>query len=213
MPLYIVPDTEGVVNVEDSFMFVTVIVIDEALDTLLYRSIAVTEILNTLFAPESKGASKSGEIENRIPAVFESTATIENLKLSTPPEIEIVADSETVIKAALDVVAIFSATEKDAEFEKVGAIKSILKRTMTIPDPPAPPFALAVLPTDTDPPPPPPPVLDVPALPPAPVVESDLAWQVPAAPPPPAPPCAGDEAHVPPPLADPVCVPAPPPPE
>jgi hypothetical protein len=49
---------------------------------------------------------------------------IVNNAASTPDEIVTVADSETLIVAAADEVAMFSAAEKDVEDVKVGAVKS-----------------------------------------------------------------------------------------
>jgi hypothetical protein len=74
--------------------------------------------------PLSEGASKLGELLNLIKAVTESEAMILNKDASTPDEIVTVADSETLIVAALDVIAIFSATENEEDEVKVGAVTS-----------------------------------------------------------------------------------------
>ena len=47
-----------------------------------------------------------------------------NNAASTPDEMVTVADSEILIVAALDVVAMFSAAEKEDEEVKVGAVTS-----------------------------------------------------------------------------------------
>ena len=57
-------------------------------------------------------------------AVTESEFEIVNNEASAPDEIVTVADSDTVITAALVEVAIFSATEKDEDDVKVGAVVS-----------------------------------------------------------------------------------------
>jgi hypothetical protein len=56
--------------------------------------------------------------------VTESDVIILNLEESTPPEIVKVADSETLIIAAFEEVAMFSAAEKVADDVKDGAVVS-----------------------------------------------------------------------------------------
>jgi hypothetical protein len=74
--------------------------------------------------PLSEGASKLGELLNLIKTVTESETMMLNKDASTPDEIVTVADSETLIVAALAEVAMFSATEKDEDEVKVGAVVS-----------------------------------------------------------------------------------------
>ena len=74
--------------------------------------------------PTSAGASKLGDALNLINAVTESEVMILNKAASEPAEIVTVADSETRIVAALEEVAMFSATEKDEDEVKVGAVVS-----------------------------------------------------------------------------------------
>jgi hypothetical protein len=73
------------------------------------------------------GASKFGETLNLIIAVFVSDLVILKRAASAPDEIVTVADSETWIVAAVAEVAMFSATEKEAEEVKVGAVTSLLE--------------------------------------------------------------------------------------
>ena len=61
-----------------------------------------------------------------------------NKAASTPDEIVTVADSETLIVAALAEVAMFSAAEKEVDDVKVGEVTSKAYTATTIPDPPAP---------------------------------------------------------------------------
>ncbi len=72
----------------------------------------------------SAGASKSGEALNLMIAV--SVSDLEMLKraVSAPDEIVTVADSETLIVAAVAEVAMFSATENEDEDVKVGGVVS-----------------------------------------------------------------------------------------
>ena len=77
--------------------------------------------------PTSAGASKSGDVLNLIKTVTESEVMMLNKAASAPDEIVTVADSETLIVAALADVAIFSATEKDEEEVKVGAVVSFTR--------------------------------------------------------------------------------------
>jgi hypothetical protein len=74
--------------------------------------------------PLSEGTSKLGEFLNLIKAVTVSEVTMLKRPASTPDEIVTVADSETLIVAALAEVAMFSATEKDEDEVKVGAVTS-----------------------------------------------------------------------------------------
>ena len=74
--------------------------------------------------PTSAGASKSGETLNLIIAVFVSDRAILNLAASAPEDIVTVADSETLIVAAVAEVAMFSAAEKVEDEVKVGAVVS-----------------------------------------------------------------------------------------
>jgi hypothetical protein len=77
-----------------------------------------------LFPPLSDGTSKLGEALNLIKAVTVSEVTILKRPASTPDEIVTVADSETLIVAALAEVAMFSAAEKEVDEVKVGAVTS-----------------------------------------------------------------------------------------
>ena len=77
-----------------------------------------------MLTPTSAGASKLGEVLNLINAVTESEVMMLNKAASEPAEIVTVADSETLIVAALAEVAMFSAAEKDVDEVKVGAVKS-----------------------------------------------------------------------------------------
>ena len=61
---------------------------------------------------------------NLISAVVESDVTILKSAASAPDEIVTVADSDTLIVAALAEVAMFSATEKDDDEVKVGEVTS-----------------------------------------------------------------------------------------
>jgi hypothetical protein len=72
----------------------------------------------------SDGASKLGDALNLINAVIESEVIMLNKAESAPAELVTVADSETLIVAALAEVAMFSAAEKVADEVKVGAVKS-----------------------------------------------------------------------------------------
>ena len=65
-----------------------------------------------------------GETLNLIKAVTESDAMMLKRAASTPDEIVTVADSETLIVAALAEVAMFSATENEEDEVKVGAVTS-----------------------------------------------------------------------------------------
>ena len=77
-----------------------------------------------MLTPTSAGASKLGEVLNLINAVTESEVMMLNKAASEPAEIVTVADSETLIVAALAEVAMFSAAEKDEDEVKVGAVVS-----------------------------------------------------------------------------------------
>ena len=77
-----------------------------------------------MLAPLSEGASKLGETLNLIKAVTESDVMMLNKAASTPDEMVTVADSETFIVAAFAEIAMFSATEKEDEEVKVGAVVS-----------------------------------------------------------------------------------------
>ena len=77
-----------------------------------------------MLAPTSVGASKLGEVLNLINAVTESEVMILNKDASDPAEIVTVADSETLIVAALEEVAMFSAAENVKDEVKVGAVVS-----------------------------------------------------------------------------------------
>jgi hypothetical protein len=70
------------------------------------------------------GDSKLGDDLNLINAVTESEVTMLNKSASEPEEIVTVADSETLMVAALAEVAMFSAAEKDKDEVKVGAVVS-----------------------------------------------------------------------------------------
>jgi hypothetical protein len=74
--------------------------------------------------PLSEGASKLGEALNLIKAVTVSEVVMLNKDASTPDEIVTVADSETLIVAALAEVAMFSAAENVEVEVKVGAVVS-----------------------------------------------------------------------------------------
>jgi hypothetical protein len=74
--------------------------------------------------PTSVGASKLGDVLNLINTVTESEVMRLNKEASAPAEIVTVADSETRIVAAFADVAMFSATEKEDEEVKVGAVVS-----------------------------------------------------------------------------------------
>ena len=74
--------------------------------------------------PTSAGASKSGDVLNLIKTVIESEVMMLNKAASEPAEIVTVADSETLIVAALAEVAMFSAAENEVEEVKVGGVVS-----------------------------------------------------------------------------------------
>jgi hypothetical protein len=74
--------------------------------------------------PLSEGDSKSGDTLNLIKAVTESEETMLNKLASAPEEIVTVADSDTLIVAAFDEVAMFSAAAKELDDVKVGAVMS-----------------------------------------------------------------------------------------
>ena len=80
-----------------------------------------------MLPPLSDGTSKLGEVLNLIKAVTVSEVTMLKRPASAPDEIVTVADSETLIVAALAEVAMFSATEKDEDEVKVGAVVSFTK--------------------------------------------------------------------------------------
>ena len=65
-----------------------------------------------------------GDALNLIKAVTVSEVTILKRPASTPDEIVTVADSETLIVAALAEVAMFSAAENEVDEVKVGAATS-----------------------------------------------------------------------------------------
>ena len=77
-----------------------------------------------MFPPLSEGDSKLGDALNLINTVIESEVIMLNKAASTPDEIVTVADSETLMVAALAEVAMFSAAEKDEDEVKVGAVVS-----------------------------------------------------------------------------------------
>jgi hypothetical protein len=77
-----------------------------------------------LLPPLSEGDSKLGDALNLIKAVTVSEVTMLKRPASTPDEIVTVADSETLIVAALAEVAMFSAAEKEVDEVKVGAVTS-----------------------------------------------------------------------------------------
>ena len=77
-----------------------------------------------MLAPTSLGASKLGDALNLINAVTESEVMMLNKAASEPAEIVTVADSETLIVAALEEVAMFSAAENVEEDVKVGGVVS-----------------------------------------------------------------------------------------
>jgi hypothetical protein len=77
-----------------------------------------------LFPPLSDGDSKLGDALNLIKAVTVSEVMMLNKAASAPDEIVTVADSETLIVAALAEVAMFSAAEKEVDEVKVGAVTS-----------------------------------------------------------------------------------------
>jgi hypothetical protein len=77
-----------------------------------------------LLPPLSEGTSKLGDALNLIKAVTVSEVTMLKSAASTPDEIVTVADSETLIVAALAEVAMFSAAEKEVEDVKVGGVVS-----------------------------------------------------------------------------------------
>ena len=77
-----------------------------------------------MLTPTSAGASKLGEVLNLINAVTESEAMMLNKAASDPAEIVIVADSEILIVAALEEVAMFSSAENVEEDVKVGGVVS-----------------------------------------------------------------------------------------
>ena len=77
-----------------------------------------------MFVSPSDGASKLGEALNLTNAVTESEATRLNKAASAPAELVTVADSETLIVAALTEVAMFSAAENEEDEVKVGAVTS-----------------------------------------------------------------------------------------
>jgi hypothetical protein len=74
--------------------------------------------------PLSEGASKLGEVLNLIKTVTVSEVTMLNKDASTPDEIVTVADSETLIVAALSEAAMFSAAEKEVDEVNEGEVKS-----------------------------------------------------------------------------------------
>jgi hypothetical protein len=74
--------------------------------------------------PLSEGASKLGEVLNLIKTVTVSEVIMLNKDASTPDEIVTVADSETLIVAALAEVAMFSAAEKEVDEVNEGEVKS-----------------------------------------------------------------------------------------
>ena len=77
-----------------------------------------------MLPPLSEGDSKLGEVLNLIKTVTESEVIRLKSEASTPDEIVTVADSETLIVAALAEVAMFSAAEKEEDEVKVGAVVS-----------------------------------------------------------------------------------------
>jgi effector-binding domain-containing protein len=77
-----------------------------------------------LLPPLSEGDSKLGDALNLIKAVTVSEVTMLKRPASTPDEIVTVADSETLIVAALAEVAMFSAAENEEDEVKVGAVVS-----------------------------------------------------------------------------------------
>jgi hypothetical protein len=77
-----------------------------------------------LLPPLSEGASKLGEALNLIKTVTVSEVIMLNKDASTPDEIVTVADSETLIVAALAEVAMFSAAENEEDEVNEGAVKS-----------------------------------------------------------------------------------------
>ena len=70
------------------------------------------------------GASKLGDALNVIVAVLVSDLAMLKRVRSAPEEIVTVADSETLIVAAVADVVMFSAAENEAEEVKVGAVVS-----------------------------------------------------------------------------------------
>ena len=78
-----------------------------------------------MLPPLSEGTSKLGEVLNLIKAVTLSEVIMLKSAASTPDEIVTVAESETVIVAALAEVAMFSADEKEVDEVKVGAAGGI----------------------------------------------------------------------------------------
>ena len=80
-----------------------------------------------MFPPLSDGDSKLGDALNLIKAVTVSEVMMLNKAASTPDEIVTVADSETLIVAALAEVAMFSAAEKEVDEVKVGGVVSLLE--------------------------------------------------------------------------------------
>jgi hypothetical protein len=72
--------------------------------------------------PLSEGASKLGEALNLIKTVTVSEVIMLNKDASTPDEIVTVADSETLIVAALAEVAMFSAAEKEVDEVNEGGV-------------------------------------------------------------------------------------------
>jgi hypothetical protein len=77
-----------------------------------------------LLPPLSEGASKLGDALNLIKAVTVSEVMMLKRPASTPDEIVTVADSETLIVAALAEVAMFSAAEKEVDEVNEGEVKS-----------------------------------------------------------------------------------------
>jgi hypothetical protein len=77
-----------------------------------------------LLPPLSEGASKLGEALNLIKTVTVSEVIMLNKDASTPDEIVTVADSETLIVAALAEIAMFSAAEKEVDEVNEGEVKS-----------------------------------------------------------------------------------------
>jgi hypothetical protein len=74
--------------------------------------------------PLSDGDSKLGEALNLIKEVTVSEVTMLKSAVSTPDEIVTVADSETLIVAALAEVAMFSAAENEEDEVNEGEVKS-----------------------------------------------------------------------------------------
>jgi hypothetical protein len=77
-----------------------------------------------LLPPLSEGTSKLGEVLNLIKAVTVSEVMMLKRPASTPDEIVTVADSETLIVAALAEVAMFSAAENEVDEVNEGGVVS-----------------------------------------------------------------------------------------